>query len=47
MTDVGQNNIFDKYSISFQLAAAALASVRAGCEDLMPGQFQSEGLKIS
>ena len=47
VTDVGQNNIFDKNSISVQLAVAALASVRAGRVELIAGQFQSHGRKKS
>ena len=48
VTEVGQNSIFaDKNSISVQLAVAALASVRAGSVELIAGQFQSQGRKIS
>ena len=41
--------IFDKnsYHRSLKLAVAALASVRAGCVELIAGQFQSQGHKIS
>ena len=42
--------IFDKNSISVpfsNFAVAALASFRAGCEELTAGQFQSQGQKIS
>ena len=42
--------IFDKNSISVpfsNFSVAALASFRAGCMELIAGQFQSQGQKIS
>ena len=41
--------IFDKnsYHRSLKLALDVLASVRAGCVELIAGRFQSQGHKIS
>ena len=50
MTDVvAVKIIFDKnsYHRSLKLVVAALASVRAGGVELIAGQFQSQGHKIS
>ena len=44
VTDVVAVN---SYHRSLKLAVAALASVRAGCVELIAGQFQSQGHKIS